>query len=146
LRTVTTENQADLAQWISNKLGGEVPKNLMCIGQKIDGKLKAVASYSNFQGKSCNFSLAGEGNFMNKDFLWAMFDYPFNILNLKVIIATIAGNNEKSLKLSRHLGFKEIANIADAHIDGDLVIMTMKRENCKWLQLNADLNKVRRLT
>jgi RimJ/RimL family protein N-acetyltransferase len=75
-----------------------------------------------------------------------MFDYPFNILNLKVIIATIAGNNEKSLILSRHLGFKEIANIADAHIDGDLVIMIMKRENCKWLQLNADLNKVRRLT
>jgi hypothetical protein len=145
MRRITTDNQSYLANWISNKLGGEVPKNLMCIGQEIDGELKAVSSYSNFQGKSCNFSLAGEGNFMNKDYLWAMFDYPFNILKLKVIIATIAGNNEKSLKLSRHLGFKEIANIADAHKDGNLIIMVMKREDCKWLHLNAELKRFRSL-
>lgn len=137
MRRLVTENQKELISWICKKLDGDAVDNLRCIGQKIDGEIKAVASYSNFQGKSCNFSLAGEGNFMNKDFLWAMFDYPFNILKLKVIIATISGNNKKSLKLSRHLGFEEVANIADAHKDGNLVIMTMRRENCKWLQLNA---------
>jgi L-amino acid N-acyltransferase YncA len=142
MRRVTTDNQDQLQAWISKELGGDAPKNIRCIGQEIDGEIKAVSSYSGFKGKSCNFSLAGNGNFMSKDFLWAMFDYPFNKLKLKVIIATISGINDKSLKLSRHLGFEEVATIADAHEDGDLVIMVMRRENCKWLQINAPLNKL----
>lgn len=142
MRTVTTENQDSLRAWISEELGGEPPQDLMCIGQLIDGELKAVASFSSFVGKSCNFSLVGKDNFMSKDFLWAMFDYPFNRLKLKVILATIEGGNEKSLNLSRKLGFKEVANIADAHKDGDLVIMVLRREDCKWLHINAPLKKV----
>lgn len=142
MRKVVTDNQEYLKLWLSESLGGDLPDNTQCIGQEIDGEVKAVAGYAAFKGKSCNFSLASNGsNWMNKDFLWAMFDYPFNKLNLKVIIATIAGNNDKSLKLSRHLGFKEIASIADAHQDGDLVIMIMKRENCKWLHINAKLKE-----
>lgn len=141
MRTVTTENQDYLRAWVCNELQGEMPTDLQCIGQLIDGELQAVASFSHFVGKSCNFSLVGKGNFMNKDFLWAMFDYPFNRLKLKVILATIEGGNEKSLNLSRKLGFKEVANIADAHKDGDLVIMVLRREDCKWLNLNAPLKK-----
>jgi hypothetical protein len=142
MRKVVTDNQEFLRLWISKALGGDAPKDMQLIGQEIDGEIKAVAGYSAFEGKACNFSLAGDGgNWMNKDFLWAMFDYPFNKLNLKVIIATIAGSNYKSLKLSRNLGFKQIANIADAHQDGDLVIMIMRRENCKWLQIDAKLKK-----
>ena len=142
MRKVVTDDQEFLRLWISKRLGGDAPNNMQCIGQEIDGEIKAVAGYAAFEGAACNISLAGDGNnWMNKDFLWAMFDYPFNKLNLKVIIATIAGNNNKSLKLSRHLGFKEIANIADAHQDGDLVIMIMRRENCKWLHINAKLKK-----
>jgi hypothetical protein len=142
VRKVITENQPYLRHWISTELKGKAPDNTMCIGQLVDGEIKAVASYSSFEGRSCNFSLVGKGNFMSKDFLFAMFDYPFNILKVKVIIATIAGNNEVSLKLSRHLGFQEAAVIPDAHRDGDLVIMVMRRKNCKWLQINAPLRKV----
>lgn len=142
MRCVTTENQQELRDWISKELGGKAPESMSCIGQLVDGELKAVSSYSGFRGSSCNFSLAGKGNYMSKDFLWAMFDYPFNKLGLKVIIATISGKNDKSLKLSRHLGFTEVANIADAHEDGDLVIMVMRRENCKWLQINAPLKRL----
>ncbi len=142
MRKVTTNNQDFLKSWISERLGGDAPQETQCIGQEIDGEVKAVAGYAAFKGKSCNFSLAGDGNnWINKDFLWAIFDYPFNKLDLKVIIATIAGNNDKSLKLSRHLGFQEIANIADAHPKGDLVIMVMRRENCKWLHIDAKLKK-----
>jgi len=142
MRKVVTDDQEFLRLWISKALGGDAPKDMQLIGQEIDGEIKAVAGYSAFEGKACNFSFAGDGgNWMNKDFLWAMFDYPFNKLNLKVIIATIAGSNYKSLKLSRNLGFKQIANIADAHQDGDLVIMIMRRENCKWLHIDAKLKK-----
>jgi RimJ/RimL family protein N-acetyltransferase len=74
---------------------------------------------------------------MSKEFLWAMFDYPFEKLGLKVILAVIAGNNVKSLRLSRKLGFKELAKIPDAIDDGGLVIFTMRPADCRWLTLGA---------
>lgn len=143
MRRVTTENQEYLRGWISDKLGGEAPFDTQCIGIDVDGEVKAVVSYSNFAGKSCNFSMVGEGkNWMNKDFLWAMFDYPFNKLGLKVILATISGNNDKSLNMCRKLGFQKVVQIADAHKDGDLVIFEMRKDGCKWLQLDTPLKRI----
>jgi len=45
--------------------------------------------------------------------------------------------------LNRHLGFQDKCVINDAHENGDLLIMTMKREDCKWLSLKASLRKLR---
>ena len=78
-------------------------------------------------------------NWISKDLLWAAFDYPFNKLKVKVILASVASTNEEALKLDRHLGFVDKAYIEDAHIDGDLVILAMRRENCRWLDINAPL-------
>lgn len=103
------------------------------IGQILNNEIRAVVVYCGFFGKSCMIHVASEGqNWMTKQFLKEVFNYPFNSLKLKVIIGTVAGNNEKSLKLSRHLGFKDVANIPDAHEDGDLVILEMRPEHCKW--------------
>ena len=111
----------------------------VCLGQEFE-KLRAVVQYCGFSGKSCQMHIASEGNgWMTKNFLWAAFDFPFNKLGVRVILATIAGNNNKSLKLSRHLGFQEIATIADAHNEGDLVILEMRPQHCKWLQLRENL-------
>ena len=38
---------------------------------------------------------------------------------------------------------KVVAEIADAHMDGDLVIMEMRKEDCKWLNINCSLRKSR---
>jgi len=143
LRTVTTENQQELKEWITKELNGQIQDNMWCIGLKINGEIRSVVSYTAFKGKSCNMSIASKGsNWMTKDYLWAMFDYPFNVLKLKVIIGTIWSKNVPSLRLSRKLGFKEIATIADAHENGDLVLMELRQENCKALHINAPLKKV----
>ena len=135
---IVTDNQPCLLEWASKVLDLQFSSDAVAIGQVIDGSLRAVVVYCNFQGKSCQTHICSTGqHWMSKRFLWAIFDYPFEKLKLKVILGVIAGNNEKSLKLSRHLGFKEIAKIPDAHKDGDLVIMTMKPEECKWLNLGA---------
>jgi hypothetical protein len=93
--------------------------------------------------KACQMHIAAvsEVNWMNRDLLWAAFDYPFNKLGVSVILGQICGSNEDALKLNRHLGFKVVAEIADAHMDGDLVIMAMKREDCRWLDISCSLKK-----
>ena len=110
------------------------------IGQEIDGEVKAVVAFDNILDKSCQMHTAAiVPNWISKDLLWACFDYPFNILKVKVIIAAVASTNEEALKLDRHLGFLDKAYIEDAHIDGDLVILAMRRENCRWLDIKTPL-------
>lgn len=135
---VSVLNQDYQKEWASKLLNLPLPADAVCLGQVINNELRAVVVYCNFQGKSCQTHICSIGNnWMSKKYLWAMFDYPFEKLKLKVILAVIAGNNEKSLKLSRKLGFKDVAKIPDAHKDGDLVILTMRPDECRWLTLGA---------
>jgi RimJ/RimL family protein N-acetyltransferase len=140
MRRVTTENQEELRSWITGVLGAQFGKETMCIGQEIDGKVAAVIAYTNFQDKSCCMHVASiMPNWISRDLLWAAFDYPFNSLKVKVILAAVASTNEEALKLDRHLGFVDKAYIEDAHMDGDLVILAMRRENCRWLDIKTPL-------
>ena len=140
MRSVTTEDQGYLRAWISGVLGLKFDETTTCIGQKIDGEVKAVIAYTNFQEKSCCMHVASiQDGWISKDLLWAAFDYPFNKLKVKVILATVASTNKEALKLDRHLGFVDKAYIEDAHLDGDLVILAMRRENCRWLDINAKI-------
>jgi RimJ/RimL family protein N-acetyltransferase len=135
MRQITTENQEELRNWLS-KVGNNVyPQETKCIGQEKDGQLIAVVGYNNFTEKLCQIHVASTDVYwLNKDLLFAIFDYPFNKVGVKVILAPICKDNHKSLNLCRKLGFVKVADIPYAHKDGDLVIMAMKRNQCKWLQ------------
>jgi RimJ/RimL family protein N-acetyltransferase len=140
LRKVVTDNQDHLRGWITGVLGMQFSPYATFIGQEIDGEVKAVVAFDNILDKSCEMHTAAiVPNWISKDLLWACFDYPFNILKVKVILATVASSNTDALKLDRHLGFVDKAYIEDAHIDGDLVILAMRRENCRWLDIKTAL-------
>jgi RimJ/RimL family protein N-acetyltransferase len=144
VRRVTTENQAYLKEWLDKTLKCNFPQNMTCIGQEIDGKIVAVVGFCDFTPTSCYMHTAAiVPNWISKDLLWACFDYPFNILKVKVILATVASTNKEALKLDRHLGFVDKAYIEDAHSDGDLAILTMRKEQCKWLNIDAPLRKIK---
>ena len=140
LRRVVTDNQEHLRAWITGVLGMQFSPYATFIGQEIDGEVKAVVAYDNVLEKSCLMHTAAiVPNWISKDLLWACFDYPFNKLGLSVILASVASTNEEALKLDRHLGFKDKAYIEDAHIDEDLVILAMRREDCRWLDIKTPL-------
>jgi hypothetical protein len=135
---LSTLNQEYQKEWATKQLNIPLPNDAVCLGQVIDGELRAVAVFCEFEGNLCNFHLCSTGShWMSKEFLWAMFNYPFENLGLKVILAVISGNNEKSLKLCQKLGFKELAKIPDATDNGGLAIFTMRPADCRWLTLGA---------
>ena len=140
MRKVVTDNQEHLRGWITGVLGMQFSPYATFIGQEIDGEVKAVVAFDNVLDKSCMMHTAAiVPNWISKDLLWACFDYPFNILKVKVILASVASTNTEALRLDRHLGFVDKAYIEDAHIDGDLVILAMRRENCRWLDIKTPL-------
>jgi RimJ/RimL family protein N-acetyltransferase len=140
MRKVVTDNQEHLRGWITGVLGMQFSPYATFIGQEIDGQVKAVVAFDNILDKSCMMHTAAiVPNWISKDLLWACFDYPFNILKVKVILASVASTNTEALRLDRHLGFVDKAYIEDAHIDGDLIILAMRRENCRWLDIKTPL-------
>jgi RimJ/RimL family protein N-acetyltransferase len=143
LRKVTTENQEFMRAWIERILFQKFGEEAKFIGQEIDGNLVAVVAFCGFLPNACHMHIGTVGdNWMSKDLLWACFDYPFIKLGKKVILATLDASNKEAVRLNRHLGFQDKCVIEDAHENGDLLIMTMKREDCKWLNLNASLRKL----
>lgn len=142
MRSVTTDNQQYLGDWLVRILNFPLPQNTQCIGQLKNGNLVAVAGYTNFMPKACEIHIGSVGeHWASKDFIWAVFDYPFNKLGVSVILGQICADNTDALKLNRHLGFKVVAEIPDAHMSGDLVIMAMKKEECRFLNIRCSLNK-----
>ena len=137
---ISTLNQDYLRKWLSETGNFPYPVETKCIGNFKDGWLVAVVGFNNFTQNSCQIHVASKGDYwMNKSLLLAAFDYPFNKLKVKVILAAVASTNEEALKLDRHLGFVDKAYIEDAHADGDLVILAMRRENCRWLDIKTPL-------
>lgn len=142
MRTVVTDNQEYMKAWLQRMLGQKFNEEARFIGQEKDGNLVAVVAFTNFITNACAMHIASVGeNWMSRDLLWACFDYPFIKLEKKVILATMEASNEEAIKLNRHLGFQEKAVIKDAHENGDLMIMSMSKEDCKWINLRCSLNK-----
>ena len=70
----------------------------------------------------------------DRDMCWMTFHYPFDQLGVRKITATIPSGNLKSLLFTKKLGFVEEVRIADIFPDGDLVLVSMKRDDCRWLE------------
>lgn len=106
--------------------------NSQSIGLKKDGNIVAGVIYENWNGQSIVCHIAIMGN-LTPTFLAKIFDYPFRQLGLHKIIAPVASVNSESIRLVSNMGFKEEANIKDAHLSGDIVIFTMTKKDCRFL-------------
>jgi len=105
---------------------GRVNKELALLG---------VVGYNGFCGNTCMMHVAGVGNWINRELLYAAFDYPFRQLGVAQVFAPVAATNARALKLDKHLGFVEHSRFPDAWADGvDLVLLTMRKTDCKWLK------------
>lgn len=101
-----------------------------------DGEFRGGVIYNNYTGASINLHVYGvDPNWVNRDMLWIAFHYPFVQLGCKKVFAQVPANNTRSLDFELKLGFKIEARIADVFPDEDLIVVSMRREECRWLGL-----------
>lgn len=132
---IVTDRQDELGEWLCSRTGGQyVPGSGVYIGNELHGKIVAVAGYEDFNGASVRVHVAGEGRWMTRDFLWYGFYYPFEEMKVKKIIGLVASTNLKALKLDLHFGYLHEATIQDAVPGGDLYILTMTKDQCRFLK------------
>lgn len=138
---IVTEPKPILADWINHRLAEDLgfmpeydPEN-MYIGWDHHG-LQAVVEFSDYNGASIRMSVAGEGRrWLVRDYLWYCFYYPFVELGVKKIIGMVSSSNQDALRFDKHLGMVEEAVIKDACPKGDLHILTMTPQQCRFLAI-----------
>lgn len=105
-----------------------------CIAVTRGGKLLGGVMLDGFLHKSIQMHVAAfEPDWMNRAFLWVIFDYCFNQLGVKVIFGPVAEDNVKALAFDAKIGFTEHTRLKDACVGGDLIILSMYRHQCRWL-------------
>lgn len=110
------------------------------IGWQRNGELVAGVAYGNWNGVNVECHIASDGTrrWMTREYLWAIFDYPFNRVGgtygAKRITVCVGEGNAASRRFVEHLGFKLEAKLAGAHPTGDLLIFRLLKHECRWIK------------
>ena len=131
---ITSDHQDYLCSWLCKRIGLTPTAHLTAIGRISGSKVLGIVGYDGFNGASIQMHSAGEGNWVNRNFLWAAFHYPFDVCKANVVLGLIPSGNTQAIKFNQHLGFKIAATIPNAHPDGALIIMSMTRQECRFLK------------
>ena len=102
------------------------------IGLERDGSLVAGVMYENFNMQSITAHMAITGR-LTRSFLGAIFRYAFEKCGVHKVILPISSGNVKSNKFAKKLGFIEEVRIRDAAPDGDIIIYSLAKSECRYL-------------
>jgi L-amino acid N-acyltransferase YncA len=132
-------NHVDDGVWIMQRVGGVFNHITdQCIALHRDGRIRGGVVYTGFLHASIMLHMAGsEDNWATRDFLWMVFDYAFNQLGVRKLVGLVPSNNTRAISVDLRLGFRLEGRLTEmlADPDEDLLILTMVKNHCKWLNV-----------
>lgn len=137
MKRISVGEEDIFGPWMSQRLGcAWIPGRGSIIGLWDDEGPVAACLYESYNGRSILGHLTGVGRkWMNREFLWFCFYYPFEQLRVDKILGIVESDNLDARRLDEHLGFTLEATLKEAAPNGDLLIYSMTRDQCKWLNL-----------
>lgn len=131
-----------LGPWICDRISGKYDGS-PCIGLMQGSYIIAGVMYDHWNGRSICMHVAAEhgARWMIRRYLWMCFDYPFVQLGVNKILGLVDSTNTAARRFDEHLGFQLEATINDAGREGDLLIYSMIRQQCRFLELEAHYGK-----
>jgi RimJ/RimL family protein N-acetyltransferase len=102
-----------------------------------DDKLLGGVVFYNYTREAVFMHIgAWEDHWINRDMLWAAFDYPFNVMEVKRIFGEINEDNEHTLKFNAKFGFRTVARIEGVYPGNRAcIIRRLDRDDCRYLNL-----------
>lgn len=99
-----------------------------------DGRIHGMIGYDAWTENSVVMSIALDNPAAFRALVRPAFEYPFIQCNKGVALCTVRGTNEKSIKLTEHVGFRLAYRVRDGIRAGeDMLIYEMRREDCRWI-------------
>lgn len=135
-KTLVLDQHKRVADWVAaqTNCSSHAWAGYVCLGLEEDGKLVAGVVLESYNGRNANAHIAGIGrNWMNRQMLLTFFIYVFNHLKLTRLTGLVPASNQAALAFDYHVGFKHEATLKDAAKDGDMEVLVMRREDCRYL-------------
>lgn len=128
-------NDDSLITWAAEKIGFDPRPDVVPIGWRENGEIRAVTLYDGFSKCDCNIHIASDGkpHWFRRQFLIASFMHPFVQWDLQRITGLVPAKNTRALKFDLHLGFKQEGVIRRALQDDDIIILGMLRSECRFI-------------
>jgi len=138
MRVVVDQCPDLVGPWIAKQIGiTYIPGAMTAIGLMDTDTKEIVAGllYEKYNGVSVTMHQAiSRPGVVTKDFLWYVFYYPFVQLGCERLTGIVEANNTPAIELNLKLGFEIEARLERACPSGDLIIMRMFREDCRFLE------------
>jgi RimJ/RimL family protein N-acetyltransferase len=105
------------------------------IGLKKNGEIIAGVVFNDYNGVNIQMHVASDGSkrWLTREFLWTVFDYPFNQAKVNRITTLVGEGNKEALKFNEHIGFERETTLRGAHPTGDFIVYVMWKRNCAWI-------------
>lgn len=130
---IVSDRQEELRDYLELHTKGHYELSMSrFIGLETNGKLVAVAGFDSYNGASMQVHLAITGRLTRK-FIRHVYNYAFNTAKVYKLVGLVSSTNEKALKFDFHSGFVEEGRVVGGYPDGDIVILTMTRKQCRYL-------------
>lgn len=120
------------------RLAGAIfnPAAHQVIAREKDGELVGGVVLTDYTRASINAHMAGfDKHWGSRDLLWCVFHYCFEQLKVNKIFGQVPASNEHALNVNLKIGFQEEVRVKDVFVDGDLIVVSMRRDQCRWLKL-----------
>jgi len=132
---VLTTDIPTVATWVANMAEADPRLTVGAIGWLRDDDLTCGVFYENYTRQSITATIAvAPGAVMPKEFLKAIFRYPFEQLGCEKMFALIAENNWRSQNLVEKMGFVKETVVTDYYPEGDMFIYSMTKRQCRFLE------------
>lgn len=136
-KTLVLDQHERVATWVAARADCSVHAwaGYVCLGLEDEsGKLIAGVVLESYNGRNANVHVAGIGrNWVNRNMLVTFFNYAFRHLKVERLTGLVPSTNHQALAFDKHLGFQWEATLKGAAKDGDLEILVMRREDCRYL-------------
>lgn len=105
------------------------------IGIEKEGKLIGGIVLHEYNGNNFFIHVASDHpkRWVTREWLHVIFSYAFDQCKVKRITGIVTEANKTALDFDLDVGFEIEARLKDAHPTGDMLVIKMTRENCKWI-------------
>jgi RimJ/RimL family protein N-acetyltransferase len=112
------------------------------MGHIENGDIKWAVVFDNYHKHgSIHIHIAvADRKYVTRRAIQAVFEYPFIQLGVKKLIGIVNSENAAAISFDLRLGFEIEAVIEDAYERGDMYILSMTPEQCRWIRGIANGN------
>jgi hypothetical protein len=123
------------ADWVMARVHGVSGPSDQSLMRHREGVPVGGVVLCQFLGASLTCHMAGEAGWLSRTLLWMMFDYAFVQLGVRKVIALVRSNNYAALTQDLRAGFRVEAIVRDVFPDAHMLILTMEKATCPWLNV-----------